>query len=69
MQAGIVVMQPNVRRYGSVALYRGGMCFCTPGAMQYYDVICLLSRWQKPWHQVGETRRQPGPARPAKRTE
>jgi len=27
---------------------RGGACFCTRGAIQGYDVICLLSRWQKP---------------------
>jgi hypothetical protein len=38
----------NGRRYGSVALYRGGSCFCTRGAMKGYYVICLLSRWQKP---------------------
>jgi len=28
--------------------HRGGACFCTRGAMQDYDVICLFSRWQKP---------------------
>ena len=28
--------------------HRGGACFCTRGAMQGYDVICLFSRWQKP---------------------
>ena len=38
----------NVRRYVALAQSRGGACFCTRGAMQGYDVICLLSRWQKP---------------------
>jgi len=32
----------------ALAQSRGGACFCTRGAMQGYDVICLLSRWQKP---------------------
>jgi len=48
MQAGIVDMQPNVRRYVALPQSRGGACFCTRGAMQGYDVICLFSRWQKP---------------------
>jgi len=38
----------NVRRYVALAQSRGGACFCTRGAMQDYDVICLFSRWQKP---------------------
>jgi len=38
----------NVRRYVQLAQSRGGACFCTRGAMQDYDVICLFSRWQKP---------------------
>jgi len=33
MQAGIVDMQPNVRRYVQLAQSRGGACFCTRGAM------------------------------------
>jgi len=33
MQAGIVDMQPNVRRYVALAQSRGGACFCTRGAM------------------------------------
>jgi len=37
MQAGIVDMQPNVRRYVALAQSRGGACFCTRGAMQDYD--------------------------------
>jgi len=41
-------MLPNVRRYVQLAQSRGGACFCTRGAMQGCDVICLLSRWQKP---------------------
>jgi len=28
--------------------WRSG-CFCTRGAIQGYDVICLFSRWQKLW--------------------
>ena len=46
-------MPPNVRRYMQLAQSRGGACFCTRGAMQGYDVICLFSRWQKPRHQEG----------------
>jgi len=38
----------NVRRYVALAKLRGGACFCTRGAMQDYDVVCLFSRWQKP---------------------
>ena len=38
----------NVRRYVALAQSRGGACFCTRGAMQGYDVVCLFSRWQKP---------------------
>jgi hypothetical protein len=38
----------NVWRYVALAQSRGGMRFCTRGAMQGYDVVCLLSRWQKP---------------------
>ena len=41
-------MVHNVRRYVALAQSRGGACFCTRGAMQGYDVICLFSRWQKP---------------------
>jgi len=38
----------NVRRYVALAQSRGGARFCTRGAMQDYDVICLFLRWQKP---------------------
>jgi len=38
----------------ALAQSRGGACFCTRGAMQEFDVICLFSRWQKPWHQEGD---------------
>ena len=38
----------NGRRYGSVALCRGGTCFCTRYAVQNYAVITFFSRWQKP---------------------
>jgi len=38
----------NVRRYVALAQSRGGARFCTRGAKQGYDVVCLLSRWQKP---------------------
>jgi len=48
MQAGIVDMQPNVRRYVALAQSRGGACFCTRGAVQGYVVNSLYSRWQKP---------------------
>jgi len=41
-------MPYNVRRYVALAQSRGGARFCTRGAMQDYDVVCLLSRWQKP---------------------
>jgi len=41
-------IDPNVRRYVQLAQSRGGAWFCTRGAMQVYDVICLFSRWQKP---------------------
>jgi hypothetical protein len=51
----------NVRRYVALAQSRGGACFCTRGAKQGYDVICLFSRWQKPWHQ-GECPAGAGPA-------
>jgi hypothetical protein len=44
----IAVIGPNVRRYVQLAQSRGGACFCTRGAMQDYDVVCLFSRWQKP---------------------
>jgi hypothetical protein len=44
MQAGIVDMQPNVRRY--VALVRrladGGARFCTRGVMQSYDIVLFI---------------------------
>ncbi len=33
---------------GAPALTEASGCFCTLGAMQGYDVICLFSRWQKP---------------------
>jgi hypothetical protein len=42
------------RRYGSVALCRGGTRFCTRDALQGYAVNTLFSRWQKPWHQEGD---------------
>ena len=42
MQAGIVDMQPNVRRYVALAQSRGGACFCTRGAMQDYDVVLFI---------------------------
>jgi len=38
----------NVRRYVALAQSRGGACFCTRDAMQGYDIVSLLSRWQKP---------------------
>jgi len=41
-------MHANVRRYVQLAQSRGGARFCTRGAMQSYDVVCLFSRWQKP---------------------
>jgi len=41
-------LTPNVRRYVALAQSRGGACFCTRGAMQGYDVVCLFWRWQKP---------------------
>jgi len=42
------MLAANVRRYVALAQSRGGARFCTRGAMQGYDVICLFSRWQKP---------------------
>ena len=36
------MLAANVRRYGSVALCRGGACFCTRGAMQGYDVDLFI---------------------------
>jgi len=42
IQAGIVDMQPNVRRYVALAQSRGGACFCTRGAMQGYDVVLFI---------------------------
>jgi len=36
---------------------RGGTSFCPRCAVQCYDVITQLSRWQKPWHQQGVPRR------------
>jgi hypothetical protein len=44
----MLLLAPNVRRYVQLAQSRGGARFCTRGAMQGYDVICLFSRWQKP---------------------
>jgi len=44
----IAVIGPNVRRYVQLAQLRGGARFCTRGARQCYDVVCLFSRWQKP---------------------
>ena len=60
-QKNVDAIAPNVRRYVALAQSRGGACFCTRGAKQGYDVICLFSRWQKPWHQ-GECPAGAGPA-------
>jgi hypothetical protein len=43
----------NVRRYGSVALCRGGTRFCTRGALQGYDVILFILALAKTVTPVG----------------
>jgi len=55
---------PNVRRYGSVALCRGGACFCTRGAMQGYDVDLFILALAKTVTPGGGPRREPGQAAP-----
>ena len=64
MQAGIVDMQPNVRRYVALAQSRGGACFCTRGAMQGYDVVLFILALAKTVTPGGSPRREPGQAVP-----
>ena len=65
MQAGIVDMQPNVRRYVHVAAAsRWRVFFCTRGAMQGYDVILLILALAKTVTPAGGPRREPGRAVP-----
>jgi len=64
MQAGIVDMQPNVRRYVQLAQLRGGACFCTRGAMQGYDVVLFILALAKTVTPGGSPRREPGQAAP-----
>jgi len=62
MQAGIVDMQPNVRRYVALAQSRGGACFCTRGAMQVYDgyyLILALAKTVTPGGVPGGSRGRP----------
>ena len=60
MQAGIVDMQPNVRRYVALAQSRGGARFCTRGAMQDYDVYLFVLALAKTVTPGGSPRREPG---------
>jgi len=64
MHAGIVDMQPNVRRYVQLAQSRGGACFCTRGAMQVYDVVLFILALAKTVTPGGGPRREPGQAAP-----
>ena len=64
MQAGIVDMQPNVRRYVALAQSRGGACFCTRGAMQDYDGYYFILALAKTVTPGGGPRREPGQAAP-----
>jgi hypothetical protein len=64
MQAGIVDMQPNVRRYVALAQSRGGACFCTRDAMQGYDVDLFILALAKTVTPPGGPRREPGQAAP-----
>jgi len=57
-------IDPNVWRYGSVALCRGGACFCTRGAMQGYDVDLFILALAKTVTPRGGPRRKPGRAVP-----
>jgi len=52
----------NVRRYVQLAQSRGGACFCTRGAMQYYDVdlfIVALAKTVTPVGVPGGSRGRP----------
>jgi len=60
MQAGIVDMQPNVRRYVALAQSRGGACFCTRGAMQGYDVVLFILALAKTVTPEGSAPRERG---------
>ena len=60
MQAGIVDMQPNVRRYVALAQSRGGACFCTRGAMQGYDVVLFVFALAKTVTPPGSAPRERG---------
>jgi len=57
-------MLPNVRRYVQLAQSRGGACFCTRGAMQYYDVDLFIVALAKTVTPGGSPRREPGQAAP-----
>ena len=68
-----LILAHNVWRYGSVALCRGGACFCTRGAMQRYDVdlfIFALAKTVTPVGVPGGSRGRPhrlslnGPLKP-----
>jgi len=54
----------NVRRYVALAQSRGGVCFCTRGAIQGYDVVLFILALAKTVTLGGGPRREPGRAAP-----
>jgi hypothetical protein len=65
MQAGIVDMQPNVRRYVALPQSRGGARFYTRDAMQGYDVVLFVLALAKTVTPRGSPPAVPGAARGA----
>jgi len=64
LNAIIVAIGPNVRRYVALAQSRGGACSCTRGAMQGYDVVLFILALAKTVTPGGSPRREPGQAAP-----
>jgi len=64
LNAIIVAIGPNVRRYVALAQSRGGACFCTRGAMQGFDVVLFILALAKTVTPRGSPRREPGRAAP-----
>jgi hypothetical protein len=54
----------NVRRYVQLAQSRGGACFCTRGAMQYYDGYYFILALAKTVTPGGSAPRERGRAAP-----
>ncbi len=64
LNAIIVAIGPNVRRYVALPQSRGGACFCPRGALKGYNVGLFILAMAKTVTPGGGPRREPGQAAP-----